>query len=471
MLNDYFHFSCSPFQNTFDQRFLYLSSSHKEVIQALLYFVTEKKGFAMVSGDVGTGKTMIVHSLLEKLPQTVEPILIPYPARENIEILRFMGRALKLDVDADVLQLFNRLKAKLEDLHSSGRQVVLIVDEAHLLPVDALENLRLLSNIGLTEDTLIQILLVGQNELEVKLHDKGMRQLFQRIDVNRILSPMNLQETVQYVDHRLKIAGSSFEACFDSDCKDKIYRITGGVPRIINSLCDNTLLACMNKNGSKVTKRILRETYRVMKGDIIPTPEKRTRRLLSNSLSQLHYKSLMPIAAAASVIVFFAIGFTGLRVDSDQYLKGSTHISNAPKDLTGEIRQEQAPTFEAQRPNHSANQATDFPRGEIGPAPAVTASTEAANRAEAEKPVTVRAPEPETATQAPIPPGSQGETTGASDYFKVVVQKGENLTLIATRWFPENPLAGKRMILSANPYIHDEDLIVTGETLQIPKKK
>ncbi len=160
MYSAYFEFFCFPFENTLDQRFLFMSECHREVLAALLYFTREKKGFALVSGDIGTGKTMIVRHFLDMLPQSVMPILIPYPDAEYIEILRYIAGVLGIGTEGkDVLALSDQVKAALIEANSDGKQVVLIIDEAHLLPVSSLENIRLLSNIELTENKLLQILL------------------------------------------------------------------------------------------------------------------------------------------------------------------------------------------------------------------------------------------------------------------------------------------------------------------------
>ena len=130
-----------------------------------------------------------------------------------------------------------------------GKQAVLIIDEAHLLSISSLEYIRLISNIETTENKLLQTLLIGQNELGLKLRGSEMRQFRQRININRVLSPMSPSETIEYIDHRLKIAGSSFDRCFDPGCRKTLYEMTGGVPRSINRLCDTALLDMHDRKG------------------------------------------------------------------------------------------------------------------------------------------------------------------------------------------------------------------------------
>ena len=274
MYNPYFRFSCSPFENTLDQRFLFFSECHDEVIEALLYFVKEKKSFALVCGDVGTGKTMIVHHLLGNLPGSVKPILIPYPDVEYAEILRYIARVLEINPEGkEVLGLADEVRAVLKEASLSGKQVILIIDEAHLLSIKSLEDIRLLSNIEVTEHNLLQILLIGQNELSHKLHRRDMRQLRQRISVNRFLSPMSASETIAYVDHRLRVVGSSFDKCFVSACKDLIFKMTDGVPRNINRLCDTALLVCMTEKRDTVTGRMLKKAHDALQTDVILVPK------------------------------------------------------------------------------------------------------------------------------------------------------------------------------------------------------
>jgi general secretion pathway protein A len=164
--NSYFGFSESPFENNLDQRFLFLCEDHREVLAALMYFVLERKGLAMVCGDVGTGKTMLINSFLTRLPSSIRPIVIANPLVSYLDLLHFIAGSLGIhEKKENALELLDQIKQGLLEARRRGIDYVLIVDEAHLFADANLEQVRLLSNIEIPESKLLQILLVGQNEL------------------------------------------------------------------------------------------------------------------------------------------------------------------------------------------------------------------------------------------------------------------------------------------------------------------
>ena len=275
MYNSYFGFSESPFENILDQRFLFLSKDHREVLATLLYFTETKKGFAIVCGDAGTGKTMLIKSLLDRLPETAKPIIISNPYVNSQDILFYLAKTLGIKTTelGNVLALTDEIKDALIKARSQNRHVILIIDEAHLLSYQALEEIRLLSNIETPNQKLLQILLVGQYGLSHKLDRHEMRHLRQRINVKRFLSPLNPEEIIHYVDHRLKQVGSSFASVFEDKCLRLIFKMTEGSPPRINQLCDNALLFCMNKRLRKVNRKILKKAYEAWQTDLVFTPK------------------------------------------------------------------------------------------------------------------------------------------------------------------------------------------------------
>ena len=275
MYNPYFGFSGSPFENTLDQRFLYLGEEHQEVLAALLYFIETKKGFALVCGDVGTGKTMLLNSLLNGLPANVKPVLISNPCVNFHDLLFYLAKTLRIKTtgSANVLALTDKVKDALLKAKRQDKHLILIIDEAHLLSDQALEEIRLLSNIETPEQKLLQILLVGQNELSYKLDRLEMRHLRQRINVNRFLSHLNAAEATTYIDHRLRQVGSSFASIFQGNCRRLIFRLTKGVPRSLNQLCDNALLICMAERRRQVNRQTLKQAHAALQADRLSTPK------------------------------------------------------------------------------------------------------------------------------------------------------------------------------------------------------
>ena len=232
MYNSYFGFSRSPFENNLDQRFFFLSEDHQEVLAALLYFAETKNGFAIVCGDVGTGKSMLINSFLDRLPESFQPIIVLNPYVSSLDILIHIAKALKIKItrNESVLELTDKVKKALTSVKYRQKSFVLIIDEAHLLPDQALKEIGLLSNIETPEQKLLQILLVGQNELRDKLDRPEMRHLHWRINVQRFLSPLNPEETIQYVDYRLRQVGSSLASVFEDKCRSLIFKMTARFP-------------------------------------------------------------------------------------------------------------------------------------------------------------------------------------------------------------------------------------------------
>ena len=516
MLNSYFGFSCSPFENTLDQQFLFVSECHEEVIAALLYFIQDKKSFALVCGDVGTGKTMLIHHILTNLPESVLPILIPYPDVEYIEILRYIARALGVDPEGKgTLELTDELKAALVEANLGGKQVVLIIDEAHLLSESSLENIRLVSNIETTENKLLKTLLIGQNELSHKLRGREMRQFRQRININRVLNPMSPSETIEYIDHRLKIAGSSFDTCFEPGCMKPLYKMTGGVPRNINQLCDTALLICMNEERDRVTKKILSEAQDEIESDMIRVPG------APESSAFFLSKRLKPaFAASALILLLILVGvfgyglkawFYGADVRKEVNAALEKEITPAPvgktpgnpppptgkNDVSGRLSDPgtstavsptpaapQVPSAEGRVTDKMDRQATAnekvvSPNLDAGSGPATPKKAVHAGQIADinHKPTQIdgegagQVAGSKTGTPHAAVHGAKAEeaTSGSSDFIAVSVKKGESLNQIAALLFPADPESGKKSLLTANPQIDNENRFLMDQILRLPR--
>ncbi|MFZ5447025.1 MAG: ExeA family protein [Thermodesulfobacteriota bacterium] len=298
-----------------------------------MYFVKAKKSFALVCGDVGTGKTMLINYFLSRLPGSIEPVIISNPFVNSQDLLIYLARKLNIKSGGNggVLDLMDKVKDALIAAIDQHRQLILIVDEAHLLSDQALEEIRLLSNLETPEQKLLQILLVGQYELSYKLDRPEMRHLRQRINVNRFLSHMNSQETILYIDHRLKQVRSSFASVFEPKCQDLIFRLTGGVPRRVNQICDNALLIAMAEGASKVTPKILKKAEEAAQTDLIFTPK-------STKAGVGYFKRFFGLRSAiTSILAILVLGITALlgiiALNGGFLGKKGTHVSYQNSEL------------------------------------------------------------------------------------------------------------------------------------------
>lgn len=242
MYRELYNLKANPFNITCDSRFFFESSSHKEALSALLYGIQEKKGIILITGEVGTGKTTLCKALLEKLPGTVKTSLILNPYFSEVQLLQAIIEDFGLKfVKKSRLDIIKKLNSFLIEVNSSGGNAVLIMDEAQNLTARQLEQIRLLSNLETPQGKLLQIVLCGQPELVQKLSKFNLRQVHQRIFVKHKLIPLREEEVKDYIEFRLRKAGTSQIDILPESYK-VIYAFSKGVPRLINMLCDRALL-------------------------------------------------------------------------------------------------------------------------------------------------------------------------------------------------------------------------------------
>lgn len=259
----------APFSTTPDQRFLYLSERHREGFAHLLYGVAERGGFVQLTGEVGTGKTTLCRYLLEHLPEDVDVALLLNPTLAGVELLATICDELRVAYPAgtdSVKVLVDALYARMLDAHARGRRTVIIVDEAQHLSVEALEELRLLTNFETATAKLLQIILVGQPELIKRLSRTELRQVAQRVAARYHLMPLDASDTRAYVLHRLSMAGQP-AMIFDERALRLVHRLSGGLPRRINVLCDRALLGAYASRTRRVTPAIVRRAAREVAGE------------------------------------------------------------------------------------------------------------------------------------------------------------------------------------------------------------
>jgi general secretion pathway protein A len=269
-------FSIAP-----DPHYLFLSEQHKEALAHLLYGAGESGGFVLLTGEVGTGKTTVCRAFLEQLPEGVEVALILNPAVTANELLLNLCDEFRIPVpegERSVKALVDRLNVYLLDAHGKGRRPVLIIDEAQSLRPKVLEQIRLLTNLETSKHKLLQIFLIGQPELRRLLERDALRQINQRVTARFHLRPFTLEETGDYIRHRVAVAGVD-RPLFTAAAIRRIYRFSGGVPRLVNILCDRALLGACVTRSSQVTPAIVKRAAREVQGesiDDLPRPAVRT---------------------------------------------------------------------------------------------------------------------------------------------------------------------------------------------------
>jgi len=266
MYESYFGFREQPFSLTPDPRFLWLSDTHREGLAALTYGITRRKGFLLLTGEVGTGKTTLLRAALGQIPPDTDTALILNTIGLGpLDLLKLIaaefGLEGTLETTADYLISLNRM---LLSRLRAGRNTVLIIDEAQNLEAGALEEVRLLSNLETDTEKLMQIVLTGQPELLRKLAQPGLRQLRQRIAVEHHMEPLTRQDILPYLSHRIQVAGGSFEEVFAPGVEPTFYWFSQGCPRLISLLADRVLLSAYAKQLRPIPPEFVEEKAKAM---------------------------------------------------------------------------------------------------------------------------------------------------------------------------------------------------------------
>jgi len=295
---DYYGFSEKPFDLTPDPKYLYLSPKHKEVLAHLVYGLQENNGFLKIIGEVGTGKTTICRSFLRELRTDFSIAYVFNPAINELELLQTINSELGLPSEMDSKKkLVDILNVFLLNERKEGHRVVVIIDEAQALQAKVLDQLRLLSNLETETEKLIQIVLIGQPELDQLLKKNELRQLRQRITINWELLPLNLDETRGYIQHRINVALGKGRVRFTRSAVELIYKYSHGIPRMINVIADRSLLIAYTMNTKKIIPKIVRPAVKDV-GGLNP---------LSTWVDTM-WKSVLPGLLALGIL-FFGINY------------------------------------------------------------------------------------------------------------------------------------------------------------------
>lgn len=296
MYLDFYGFREMPFSLTPDPRFVFLSNNHKEAFAHILYGINNRSGFIVLTGEVGSGKTTVLRALLSQLDvDHYRTALIFNPCLSPTELLQNINREFGIPIqDSNSSSLIENLNLFLLQQNGDGRIVVLAIDEAQDLETSVLEQIRLISNLETDREKLIQIVLAGQPEFMHILNRNEMRQFNQRVTVRYHLRPLDFENTVHYIIHRLEVAGGRGELIFSKSAMKQIYKYSGGLPRLINAACDRALLAGYTRDKLNISSRIAKAGIRDLKENV--------------SIPNMKRRNLIAIPLIATLTVLF-LGF------------------------------------------------------------------------------------------------------------------------------------------------------------------
>lgn len=260
MYEDYYNLICPPFANTPNPRFFFETEQHKEALAKLEYTVRNRRGFALVTGEIGSGKTTLTRTLMKRIASDARVALINNTRVSSEQLLRMIAAEWKLELPdvADKAAVVTSVRRFVEYQHSVGRTVVVIIDEGQCLDIDEFEELRLLTNLESETDKLVQLLILGQPELRATLKHPRLAPLIQRIVMYCHLQPMSFQDTTRYIAFRLVRASKAQpKVDFSRNALERIFEYSNGVPRLVNLVCDNALLVGYSNETRLIDSKII----------------------------------------------------------------------------------------------------------------------------------------------------------------------------------------------------------------------
>ena len=332
MYLEFFGISDKPFQITPDTRFLYLTPRHRDGLAHLLYGADEAGGFILLTGEVGTGKTMLCRSVIEQMPEHVNVALILNPRQSSRELIASICDELNIPYrrsSTSLKYLVDRLNLYLLKQHAQGKRTVLVIDEAQNLRAEVLEQIRLLTNLEVATQKLLQIILIGQPELQAILARPELRQLTQRITARFHLTPLSKEETAAYIRHRLQIVGFRGEL-FTSGAVSTVHQLSGGVPRLVNNICERSMMGAYGENVHRIDKRLVRKAA----GEVLQPTER---------FQPMQWVAGGAIAAGAAALLLSIWGFLP-RTSPESYANTNTEVMapNSERETANESLASQA---------------------------------------------------------------------------------------------------------------------------------
>jgi general secretion pathway protein A len=301
MYESFFGFKCKPFQLTPDPDFLFMSRGHKRALTYLRYGIRENYGFILLTGEIGTGKTTIIKTLFKEIPQDIKVARITNTKVNSEQLVSMINEDFGLTtINRDKTLMLRDLTDFLILQHAGGGRSVLIIDEAQNLTIDLLEEIRLLSNLETEKAKLLQIILIGQPELNLTLSRPELEQLRQRIAINAYISRLGMDELEDYIKHRLRVAGNKYCVRFEDGVIEQIFSFSNGIPRLVNIICEFALLATFADGNKVVDLELMKEVIgdfvnekpetRASASHMQESPQKDTEQQVRESLMSIHQR-------------------------------------------------------------------------------------------------------------------------------------------------------------------------------------
>jgi len=460
MYREFFGLQLKPFSITPDPRFLYMSPGHKEALAHLLYGLKESSGFVVITGEVGTGKTTILNAFLLKLPPRVPKVVVKNPHLRPENLYYLLGEAIGIPEEKRSRGHINVF----EDRLKATGGAVLIVDESQGLSLEMLEEIRLLSNLETINEKLVQIMLLGQQELNEKLRSPQLRQLKQRIGIKYHIPPLDSNETRDYIDHRLRVAGYEprERPLFTVSALSEVYRYTKGFPRLINIVCDSVLIAAYTENQKQITAQMVRKIVSELESTYSPKTGGRHPQILNPRKSEearvwfarAVCLLLLILASAAAVWFFYPAGRQ--QGPSDVNMSSSPQPASGTVDVAAERKPEPPAPAVPVKPRTSENEvshagarnALRIPEKEPAPEQVILRDEEGAGRKSASPP--------------PVEPVRPQGTV-------VTVVSGDTVAQLAADYYGRFDSEILRAVKQANPDLRNVDLIYEGQKIFLPQ--
>jgi len=508
MYTQFYGFAEKPFNVTPDPKFLYLTASHREALASMLYGITERRGYIAITGEVGTGKTTLIYTLLNQLSDKVRAVCVFHTVVTFEQLLRTILAELNLPCVGSKDALLRDFKTCLRERLAQDEIIALIIDEAQNLSSEVLEEIRLLSNLETEKAKMLQIVFVGQPEFEIQLDSEHLRQLKQRIVMRRTIPPLIEKEIIEYIEHRLKLVGSSTSAVFTAEALSLICTYSQGMPRTINTICDNAFLLGYGLSMKQIDGHTILEALQDMAISVVKPAVK-----LPVAAPAIYPPSAGPVSSPFKYFVagIFLLCIFGLLMFLAKESSRETSVKPAVP-MTKEVPNQQktdpaphpdqpetSPALEPPGPGAINKAATETPppapdsKTETKPpAPAAaevkeaTAETSApsAPGAEPAQPPSEQLAEGKTdtaataaaaATAQPSPPVAIASASNVN--FKqdlkikqtATVQKGDTIFSLARKYYKSDNRTIIDLILQANPGIKDSSIIKPAERVKIPE--